>query len=176
MSSIRKATHLGFSLIEILVVLAIISLTVSIVSLAIPSSNPTNPDLSEVMEQWLGDCIYEGRLSGSVLGLMVSTDAEEQVSLEAYKLNPRLNSWRIHRCFEQSKLTISSNKESVRLETLNIERDIVEFDNLEVPVPQILLLPSGEVTPFELTIFATTRVDVTSTGYGEILIETRTNG
>jgi len=160
----------GFSLIEVLVVLVIVAVTASFMALAIPESRTEQNKFKEQLVSWLSACSVETQLSGAVLGLYFSTGEENDVTVKVYDLQRRLNMWREFHCADAHEFSLALSPSNVELAVYGEVAKIEAFDPAKVE-PQLLLLPSGEVTPFALSLFRQIDLRVSSTGFGEILVE-----
>lgn len=148
-----RAAECGFSLLELLVVLAIIGILVGAVVLSINAVGPDREAELEVQRlRGLIDLLHEDSLMQSRdYGLMLTTGGYRfyvydykqlkwiQVAgdrlLEEHVLRPQLG------------LGLVLDGKDVKL-----ERKFETIDREKDPVPQVMILSSGELTPFELEV------------------------
>ncbi|MCP4387168.1 MAG: prepilin-type N-terminal cleavage/methylation domain-containing protein [Gammaproteobacteria bacterium] len=130
----------GFTLFELLIVVAIIAITISVVQLA-PGLSDETRDLKRVGKE-LGklfrllnqEAVFERRvyaISVQEKGFIVLEYAED-------KWAPTVDSF-----FKKIKMTESQRS------TLIIENQTIDISETSEPTPHILIEPSGEMTPFE---------------------------
>ncbi|NVK11391.1 MAG: prepilin-type N-terminal cleavage/methylation domain-containing protein [Gammaproteobacteria bacterium] len=168
-----RRTAGGFSLIEVMVVMAIIAIGVAVASLAIPSrlsADEDNP--SAQLFQWISDCADEARLSGQVIGLRFKANGRDSVSIEALSLNQRLDQWASSTCFSIPSKTLELSIKDLSLSNSGLA---IEIDNqsqrAEVLQAHIILLPTGEITPFNLEVFGDYRATIAANGFDELVVE-----
>jgi len=133
----------GFTLFELLVVVAIVAITISVVQLA-PGLNDENRDLKRVGKE-LGklfrllnqEAVFESR------NYAISVQDKGFVVLEfnegKWLKTPDL-------FFSKVKMTESQNSQLI------IENQVIDISKKTTPEPHILILSSGEMTPFEWRI------------------------
>jgi len=104
--------------------------------------------------------------------LHFSQNEQDRVSIKVYDLQRRLNMWREFSCAETHEYPLSLRTGDVELFSYGEVNKIDPFDPARAE-PQVLLLPSGEVTPFKLSLYDDVDLIVSSAGYGEIAVEAR---
>ncbi|WP_371194343.1 type II secretion system minor pseudopilin GspH [Glaciecola sp. SC05] len=165
--------HQGFTLLELILVIAVIGLIVSVVSYNVIGKDPADDVEQETRKlQVLFDMASDyAVLNQKQLGLRVDL---EKVTYEFVALNDEQR-WRpietqpifaMHELPEFVSLELIledlpwQNEDSlfdtkVFDESLSVSDEGVEIGNeedIEPPPPQILLLSSGEITPFEIRL------------------------
>jgi general secretion pathway protein H len=169
----RQYKSQGFTLLELILVIAVIGLVVSVVSFNVIGRDPTDDVEQETRRlQVLFDMASDyAVLNQKQLGLRIDDDA---MTYEFVALNDE-QKWRP--IDSQPIFALATMPEFVSLElilddlpwqtedrmfdtklfdeSLSISDEGVEIgseEDIEPPPPQILLLSSGEITPFELRI------------------------
>ena len=139
----REHLQRGFTLWELLIVVAIIAITISMVQLSVGLSDESR-DLKSVgkslgkLFHLLGqEAVFEGR------NYAVSVEDQEFFVLE-YNEGEWARSDQSF--FKKIKLTESQRSELI------IEDQVIDISTKTPPVPHILILSSGEMTPFEWRI------------------------
>lgn len=152
----------GFSLIEILVVVFIIGIMVTVVSLSIDfgESGSVNENLQKQTEQLLEFSILaedQAVLTGNPIGLLLIPPGSEKTWRYAWQYY-RGGVWRdmaapfsVQVLHEDLELAIEVEGEEIRFERL---------DKDEVRLPTVVFYPGGEVTPFFLTLFDRSDIDI----------------
>lgn len=159
----KRSQQAGFTLLEVLLVALLMGLTAAAVTLSMSSAGPEEALKTEAKRFIAATelVLDETVLSGQFIGIVVE-DAEYQFVLydeDKAKWAP----------IEQDKLIASKTLEGISLslvlEGMPLEQDDEDQDSWfdepfineqseeekrNNPEPQILLFPSGEVTPFEL--------------------------
>ena len=133
----------GFTLFELLVVVAIVAITISVVQLA-PGLNDETRDLKRVGKE-LGklfrllsqEAVFESR------NYAISVHDEGFVVLE-FNEGKWLKAPDLF--FGKVKMTESQNSQLI------IENQVIDISKTTTPEPHILILSSGEMTPFEWRI------------------------
>ncbi len=170
----------GFTLIEMMLVVAITAITASVVVLAIPHTSgqqETRRQLSQLADTLI---LLRDRavIEGQIFGLQIdgqryrfmtlihpgsgpcASAPQEMVRWCPYSL-PR---WHTEDVFDEG-LTVS-----LTLSGLALDEDEAGADG--AGMPQVLLLPGGEITPFEMTVSDNltfhTRLTIGETGKAEI--------
>lgn len=153
--STNSSDQRGFTLLEILAVLVIISIIVSFAGLSL-SSRATDERLENEADQ-LGALLQlaadEAIVQGEEIGLLIAADGYAFYHLEenqwtAYDAGPL----RERNLPPGMNLTLASNdREQVEL-PLPESADKNAGQDKKKPQPQILLLSSGELTPFVLQL------------------------
>lgn len=143
-------TDNGFSLIELLVVLVIISLSVAMASLAIPSSKSQDNQPVKDLFGWASACVDEARFTGDVVGLRFDEDDDLKVS--AHRLNLRLESWSPSTCAGLASEQLDLNGGNITLLDVDGRKLDIQSNDSFSTVPHIVFLPSGEITSFELVV------------------------
>jgi len=147
--SIRKyelshdASQGGFTLWELLMVVAIVAITVSMVQLSVGLSDETRDlkrvgkDLGKMFQLLNQEAVFESR------NYAISVKDKGFIVLEYNegKWVPSPQSF-----FEKIKMTESQISELI------IENQVIDISEKTIPEPHILILSSGEMTPFEWRI------------------------
>ncbi len=150
----RAMAERGFSLIELLVVLAIIAASVSIVRLGIPSFGDDEVAGQDFID-WVAQCQYESQTSGQILGISWQQD-EEQIVASSLRLNLRQNLWSAYPCAHDAPTEFVFENGAA---DLLIDNEIIEptkLDKLTVARADIVVTPSTGHTPFKLQLADTT--------------------
>lgn len=152
-----KFSRSGFTLLEVLIVTSIIGILATMVVLSVGSREPSTSIEARRLAELLRIALEEAVLQGKELGLRLTPDGYEFMVLEGLiwqtssdeilrprifpkELAPRL-------LLEGEELIIQPNAE----EQQENER---ESDQKQKDIPQILLLSSGEISPFQLSLYA----------------------
>ena len=133
----------GFTLWELLMVVAIVAITVSMVQLSVGLSDETRDlkrvgkDLGKMFQLLNQEAVFESR------NYAISVKDKGFIVLEYNegKWLPSPQSF-----FEKIKMTESQISELV------IENQVIDISEKTIPEPHILILSSGEMTPFEWRI------------------------
>ncbi len=133
----------GFTLWELLVVVAIIAITISMVQLSVSLGDETRDlkrvgkDLGKLFHLLNQEAVFENR------NYAISVQDKGYIVLEYNDGNwaPAAESF-----FTKFKMTESQNSELI------IENQIIDITIKTFPEPHILILSSGEMTPFEWRI------------------------
>ena len=147
--SIRKrnwpcdASQGGFTLWELLMVVAIVAITVSMVQLSVGLSDETRDlkrvgkDLGKMFHLLNQEAVFESR------NYAISVKDKGFIVLEYNegKWLPSAQSF-----FDKIKMTESQVSELI------IENQVIDISEKTIPEPHILILSSGEMTPFEWRI------------------------
>ena len=147
---IRRAAQAGFSLIELLVVMAIIAASVGIVQLAIPDLSDEEAQAQQ-FAGWLAQCQFEAQTSGQVLGVawLHHEDDDTQAIARSLRLNPRQSSWTPYQCNERA------DGDFVFADTVTLLIDGEQISSAAIdPLAQlraaVVISPSTGHTPFNL--------------------------
>ena len=139
----RRGSQTGFTLFELLVVVAIIAVTVSMMQLSIGLSDNTRDlkrigkDLGKLFHLLNQEAVFENR------NYAISVHNEGFLVLEFYqgKWSQAPDSF-----FLKIKLTKSQRSQLI------IDDKLIDTTKKTDPLPHILILASGEMTPFEWRI------------------------
>ncbi len=143
--------HGGFTLWELLMVVAIVAITVSLVQLAPGLSDETRDlkrtgkELGKLFRLLNQEAVFESRN----YAIMVQEDGFEVLEYAEGEWQPSPQSF-----FKRIKISESQRSE------LTIENQVIDISKKTEPEPHILILSSGEMTPFEWRI----RDDLTKNG------------
>lgn len=168
---LRRNTK-GFTLIEILVVLLIVSVMAGVAVINLPSFTQSS-DFDEeakrlhVLLQLARD---EALSQSSELGFRLDRDRTGQLTGYSFYIYDDLNqSWE---SFDRLPFKPRKLEDGIELQLI-IEGDADRFrlDDEAEDLPPLMLLSSGETTPFELTIFREPDLSVTLRGDGYSQIE-----
>lgn len=133
----------GFTLVELMVVIVIMSIMLGFLVISIGGGERDKPlqDESKRISALIKLATEQSMLQSMEIGLLIDEDGYRFLTLheESWSSLPENN-------FRQRKLP-----ENIQLELVTIEH-LPPPKQLEQPIPQILLLSSGEMTPFELEI------------------------
>lgn len=133
----------GFTLLELLVVLVIISVLTSMVALSVAPTSPTSQRESRRFYQVLEAARQQAVLFNQDLGVEF-TDNSYRV------LHWRAQQWWLSDTPDFLQHEVPENLfQTLWINGLENENEPGEDDN---PQPQVLLLATGEVTPFEWTL------------------------
>ena len=147
----RIAKDAGFTLVEILCVLAIIGLMTSVVVLNVPTPKSSLDKQAELLTGQVNAMVQDGLISGSVTAAGFSKDG--------YALYVFENS-------EWSERAAAQWSDSYRL---TLSRATAKLDMPKTAEPLILFQPTGLSTPFELTLSdRETKYALLSKGDGQI--------
>lgn len=143
----RVTSNRGFTLIEMMLVVAIIATASSLVVMALPANSPQKQ--GREMLARLADAIpaqrMEAMAQGSLLGLSIKAHGYQFMVQDS----SRSRGWRAISTIQQpdgETITLQLTQQDLLLD----ESPVDERDDK----PQLLLFPGGEVTPFELRVFA----------------------
>jgi type II secretion system protein H len=139
----RGASQGGFTLWELLMVVAIVAITVSMVQLSVGLSDETRDlkrvgkDLGKMFHLLNQEAVFESR------NYAISVKDKGFIVLEYNegKWLPSAQSF-----FDKIKMTESQVSELI------IENQVIDISEKTIPEPHILILSSGEMTPFEWRI------------------------
>ncbi|ODS24578.1 type II secretion system protein GspH [Candidatus Endobugula sertula] len=152
-----KQTLKGFSLIELLIVLFMISILSGGVAIAISATSSPEKRLFETGERLFAQMNFaldEALMQQHLIGLHVEVDAENgsTYSWHRYKnerwqaLKEPLSSHHL-----TDEITLQISIEDSLLESL-LEKSLNEVDSAQEITPAIMFYPSSEVSDFELTL------------------------
>ena len=164
----------GYTLLEVLAVLVIVSLMVGITVVNMPALLQTDhfeqeSDRLRVMFSMIRD---RAAMRSEEYGFRVNTATYgEQFEYAFYLYDERLQTW------EMLEAPFSSHiiPRGIRL-NLSVEDDVMQlpYEDEESP-PPVLVLSSGEITPFELLMENVDDPDfnriLSTDGYGEVVLE-----
>lgn len=148
-TSIRKrhwpcnSSQGGFTLWELLMVVAIVAITVSMVQLSVGLGDETRDlkrigkDLGKLLHLLNQEAVFESR------NYAISVQDKGFIVLE-YNEGKWLPSGQSF--FDKIKMTESQTSELI------IENQVIDISEKSIPEPHILILSSGEMTPFEWRI------------------------
>lgn len=155
--------NVGFSLIEVLVVLFIIGLVIGMVSVQvnIGGDSDSSNELQSQVEDFLQKAQFaedQAVLTGKPYGLVIeppNLDHEWMFRWQRYQLGQWGDA--------EEVLAAQTFPEGIDL-AAEVEGAAVEFDNFgglnkAPPLPIIVFYPGGEVTPFTMTLFDRTYLD-----------------
>lgn len=131
----------GFTLIEVMVVVVIIGVLINFVSLSIGRNSPADQLKTEAkrLSSLIGLASEEALLRSALIGVDISEEEYRFVRLEEGVWQPMEdNLFRSRKLPEGMEFTIASTQQTGEDEEENI--------------PEIILLNSGEMTPFELKL------------------------
>lgn len=138
----KKARSAGYTLIELMVVIAIMGLITSFVLPYIPTDKADRMrDDADRFESLVSYAQTQAILQSQDLGLVV--DGADYRFLKLVS-----GSWQV---VEDEPLN-SQKLESYLTQTLYVEDEVVDFDSLEELLPSVLIFSSGEISPFEYTL------------------------
>ena len=159
----------GFTLIEILVVMLIVSIMMGVVVAQLPTSSATLElqRESERLVVLLNMASDEAVVRGSELGFDVDNDL-----YAFYEFRDETEDWV---AMEDAPYQARQVGEDIELHlTLEGRKSLVETDG---KVPPIMLLSSGETTPFDLTVYDRRDVDsgfiISTDGFSGFNVEDR---
>jgi general secretion pathway protein H len=139
----RSDLQRGFTLWELLIVVAIIAITISMVQLSVGLSDETRDlkrvgkNLGKLLHLLSQEAVFESR------NYAVSVQDQGFIVLE-YDAGEWVRSDQSF--FNKIKMTESQRSELI------IENEIIDISTKTEPIPHILILSSGEMTPFEWRI------------------------
>lgn len=169
----KRQHHTGFTLIEILVVLLIVSVMSSVAVINLPgftqdSDFDTEVDRLEVLIELARE---EALMQSSELGFRVDRNRTGLTTGYSFYLYDDLNQTWVS--YDRAPFKPRQLEDDIRL-SLQIEGDTDRFrlDDEETDnLPPVMLLSSGETTPFELTIYREPDLSVTLKADGYTRIE-----
>lgn len=149
----------GFTLIEILVVLVIISIitAVGLVSLGSLGRNPAAESAAQKLAAIIDLVAQQAVMRGQQYGLRVSPHAYEFMTYDDGKWSPVSNDDLLRPRQLDSSVTLSLQLQGtgIQLPSVHTQTDGAMANDASTQDevrPQILLLSSGELTPFKITI------------------------
>lgn len=149
----------GFTLVEILVVLVIISIVtaIGVLSLGALGRNPQAENAAQKLAAITDLVAQQAVMRGQQYGLRVSTHSYEFLSYDGSKWSPVSDDNLLRPRQLDSGVTLSLELQGadIRLPAATTaDQAALADDNTGKPElrPQILLLSSGEITPFKITV------------------------
>ena len=152
-------------------VLLIVSIMSSVVVLSLPSQTSSSDFDEEVarLKVLLELARDEALMQSSELGFRLDRDRTGALTGYSFYIYDDLNqTWN---GFERSPFKPRQLEEGIQLQLLiEGDRDNFRLDDDEENIPPVMLLSSGETTPFELVIFSEPdmTVSLSSDGYSQI--------
>lgn len=147
----------GFTLIEILAVIVIIGLVISVVSLSVDTGDRDSGATQEAqrLRQALDFVSELATLNGDIVGMFI-----EPKEVEGSPARQWCYHWQRFRNQQWEDLPKDTLEEHCMAETIQmdfeVEGKLLSYDpELETQPPVLVLSPSGEATPVEITIFET---------------------
>ncbi|CAK0760959.1 general secretion pathway protein H [Gammaproteobacteria bacterium] len=142
----------GFTLLEILVVILIIGILSTMVSLSVGSREPATHREARRLAELMRLAAEESILQGQEWGLRLVEDGYEFTVLDGEvwrtALDDILRPRKLPRDLE-AKLFL--REEELEIDALRKEEEKRKEEDKDEIRPQVLILSSGEVTPFQLT-------------------------
>ncbi len=160
----------GFTLIEILVVLLIVSIMSGVVVVNLPNfadSSDFNEEVKRV-NVLLELARDEALMQSSELGFQLDRDRSGQFTGYSFYIYDDLNqTWN---GFDRAPFKSRTLDDGIRLQLLIEGENQFRLDDEEEDLPPVMLLSSGETTPFDLIIYREPDLSVTlrSDGYSAI--------
>lgn len=156
----NRTSEFGFSLVEMMVVVAIVGLMTSVVILTLPASNSDLDQRASGTEKALATLSLRSVMTGQILGVRFSAEGFETVRLsddgwvvENTILKPEVQSW-----------------SSVRVLELAVNNVDIDFSE-PATNPHIWFLPTGEYPSFDLMLSAgTEKASITAPASGLIKV------
>ncbi len=142
----RKSST-GFTLLEILVILLIVGLIASVVVVSISGSNyktelrSATYKISRQIELARNESTFRNELWGIEI---------KRNTMRFLKFDPVTETWNSQTKRAYISHQLSENFE-LKLETKDVQQSS-QSDELEDSTPNLIIEPSGEITPFEITI------------------------
>jgi len=154
------ATHIkGFTLVEVLVVLVIISIVtaVGLLSLGSLGGNPAAENAAQKLAAVSDLVAQQAVMRGQQYGLRISPHAYEFLTYDGNKWSPVSNDDLLRPRQLDSSVTLSLQLQGTEINLPSAQTradDAVAADDTtqNETRPQILLLSSGEITPFKITV------------------------
>lgn len=149
----------GFTLIELLVVLVIIGAMVSLSVLATGNASASRElrDEAERLAALVGVLADEAVLDGKEYGLELNDESYRVLVYDELAASwSQLGSRPAHRVPASARLVLSLDGEPLKLPEPEPEKNSPglgkDEDKQEKPIPQLLVLSSGELSPFSLRL------------------------
>lgn len=150
--------NLGFTLMEILVVLVIVSLTSAVLLLRSVHTSPTKSVERQVnhLHSYFTVVQEQAILQPGVFGVFIS-----EHGYSVLELNTEENTWDITAKAKSSFWRPKQIAANIHLTlTVNSEPISIPHDFSQVAKPQIVFSPSGEISPFSLILHRDNSADV----------------
>ncbi|MGA9854190.1 MAG: type II secretion system minor pseudopilin GspH [Gammaproteobacteria bacterium] len=154
----RFSSHIkGFTLIEILVVLVIISIitAVAVLSLGSLGSNPATKHVAEQLADLTDLVSQQAVMRGQQYGLLIAPHSYTFLLYDGQNWSPVQDDDLLRARQIDSSVTLSLQLEgtAIILPTDDQQTGNSEMDSEKQELkPQIMLLSSGEITPFKITV------------------------
>ena len=151
--ALKRQPNAGFSLLELLVVVAIVAIFIGMAVLSVGiAGNDREIEQEAFRLKTLLDLVREEALMQSRdFGVMFSASAYRFYYFDYQQLvwvEPLADRLLVERGFgEQMNLSLSVEDREIVLD------EAIEADGIETPEPQVLILSSGEITPFTATLY-----------------------
>ena len=144
----EKNQSIGYTLIEILIVIFIVSIVTTVALLAIGrNENKRLESFANDLTQLISLAEEEAMLQPAVLGLIVNGQALQFVQLRTDE-EKKKNSW----VLTQNKILAKQNiPDGIQID-LNIGNDRIALSEDETQTPQIIISTNGEITPFAIYV------------------------
>ena len=135
----------GFSLVEVLVVVAIIGLMAGVVVLSLPSESRDQRQAMERTERAFVAVSRNSIMTGRIIGLVINRDGFATVSLTD-------DGWVADNSILKAGARSWAPLELVSLSVDGADQKLSQSLGTTVPEPQIWFLPTGEHPAFELAL------------------------
>lgn len=157
-----KPATLGFTLIEILVVMVIIGVLATMALLSVGSREPSTSLEARRLAELLRLATEEAVLQGQEWGLHLTDEGYEFMVLNGATWQTTTDEMFRPRQFPpelEPRLSLEGEELLVELSpkepsSLGDEQSMIEKDKKKVRTPQILILSSGEVSSFQIALYA----------------------
>jgi len=134
----------GFTLVELMVVIVIMSIMLGFLIVSIGGGEQDKPlkDEAKRISALIKLASEQSLLQSTEIGLLVDEESYQFFSQNEESWSP----------LPENNFRKRTLPKSIQLELISIENAPPPEEKLEKPIPQIMLLSSGEITPFELEI------------------------